>query len=339
MAISLTASTVSLAGKAYEPILEELLFENKTIGQSLVAFDDNVKAESVITEASTSVTMQAYSSGAPTSNGTLTSTDTTITPVKVMYYQEFDPNTLRLSRYGRDMKAGAWNTASSEFERVILGLYSKKISYDAEAKFWSNATSATKTAVAALTPGVGQASVGAAEQTYVASLTAGQFDGVVTRMIYNGGAVGGRYKVAGTTISASNIKTEYDKVYAAIPSVVLNQTDEPARIYAPYSHLQFINQFNNVATNYKDVFIVTDLGKPTQKVFFYGLEVVFVPLPENCVIAARPSHILWATDLVSDINTMKIDYIANNRQDMFVKHIFSIFAHVMLQSNNVLYLG
>lgn len=339
MAISLTAGTSTASGKTYEPILEELLFENKTINQELVTFDENVKSTTEITEASTTVAMQAYTSGAPSSSGTLTSTGTVITPVKVMYYQEFDPNTLRASRYGRDMKSGAWNTASSEFEKVVLGLYAKKVSYDAEAKWWNNATSATKTAVAGLTPGTGQSSVGAAEQTYVASLTAGQFDGIVTRMIYNNAAVGGRYKVAGTTITASNIKTEYDKVYAAIPSVVLNQTDIPVRIYAPYSHLQFINQFNNVATNYKDVFIVTDLGKASQKVYFYGIEVVFVPLPENCIIAARPNHLLWATDLVSDMNYMKIDVIANNRDDMFVKHVFTIFAHVMNQSTNVLYLG
>jgi hypothetical protein len=339
MAISLTAGTSTASGKQYEPIIEELLFENKTVGEELVAFADDVKSSTEITEVSTSVAMQAYTSGAPSSSGTLTSTGTVITPVKVMYYQEFDPNTLRPSRYGRDMKSGAWNTASSEFEKVVIGLYAREISYDAEYKWYNNALSATKTAVAALTPGAGQGSVGAAEQTYVASLTAGQFDGLVTRIIYNGGALGTRIKVAGTTISASNIKDEYDKLYAAIPALVLNKRSEPCRIYAPYSHIQFINRFNNVATNYKDVFIVTDLGKSTQKVYFYGLEVVFVPLPENCMIAALPSHLLWATDLASDLNFMKIDYIASNRDDMFVKHVFTIFAHVMNQAYNVLYLG
>jgi len=339
MAISLTAGTSTASGKQYEPILTELLFENKTVGEELVAFDDQVKSSTEITEVSTVVAMQAYTSGAPTSSGTLTSTGTVITPVKVMYYQEFDPNTLRASRYGKTMKAGAWENASTEFEKVVLGLYGRKISYDAESKWWNNATSATQTAVAALTAGTGQTSVGAAEKTYVAAVTAGQFDGLITRLIYNNSAVGGRIKVAGTTITSSNIKTEYDKVYAAIPAVVLNNKAEAPRIYAPYSHIQFINQFNNVATNYKDVFIVSDLGKPTQKVFFYGIEVVFVPIPENCIVAAIPSHLLWATDLASDLNKMEINKIANNREDMFVKHIFSIFAHVMNQAYNVLYLG
>jgi hypothetical protein len=341
MAISLSAASMKASGKTYEPILEELLFENKTIGQELVAFDDNVKADTEITEVSSSVTMQAYSSGAPSSNGTLTSTGTSITPVKVMYYQEFDPNTLRQSRYGRDMKAGAWNTVSGEFEKVVLGLYSRKISYDAESKWYNNILSATQVAIAALTPGSGQASVGVAEQTYAAALTAGQFDGLVTRMIYNGGALGGRVKVAGSTINASNVKDEYDLLYAAAPAVVLDQTDVAPRIYAPYSHRQYITAYNNNPNAFKDAFVVEkNENKALGKMFsFNGVEIVFVPLPENCMILARPNQLLWATDLVSDISYMKIDYIASNRDDMFIKHVFTIFAHVMNQDKNVLYLG
>lgn len=341
MAISLTAASMKASGKTYEPILEELLFENKTLDQKLVAFADDVKAETEITEISAGVTMQAYSSGAPSSNGTLTSTGTAITPVKVMYYQEFDPNTLRASRYGRDMKPGAWNTISGEFEKVVVGLYARKISVDAESKWYNNILSATQTAIAGLSPGTGQASVGAAEQAYAAALTAGQFDGLVTRMIYNGGALGGRVKVAGSTINATNIKDEYDALYQAAPAVVLDQTDVPARIFAPYSHRQFITAYNNNPAAYKDAFVVekgTDTKIP--KIFsFNSVEIVFVPLPENCMILARPDHLLWATDLVSDIAYMKMDYIAANRDDMFIKHVFTIFAHVMNQSRNVLYLG
>lgn len=343
MAITLTAASMKANGKTYEPILEELLFENKTIGQELVAFDDEVKAETEITEASTSVTMQAYTSGAPSSNGGFTSTGTAITPVKVMYYQEFDPNTLRPSRYGRDMKKGAWNTISGEFERVVIGLYARKISYDAESKWYNNILSATQTAIAALSPGTANNQVGAAEQAYAASLTAGQFDGLITRMIYNGGALGGRIKVAGSTINASNIKDEYELLYAAAPPVILDDANQDVlpRIYAPYSHRQFITAYNNNPNAFKDAFIVekgTD-GKIAKHFSFNSVEIVFVPMPENCMILARPNHLLWATDLVSDISYMKIDMIANNRDDWFVKHVFTIFAHVMNQDKNVLYLG
>lgn len=341
MAISYSPTTRSAAGKDYEPIITQLLFENKTVGEELVAFETDVKADTVFTESTVVATMQAYTSGAPSSSGTLGASDRRVTPVKIMYYQEFDPNTLRSSRFGKSMKKGAWEVASSEFEGVVLELYNSAISYDAELKWYNNALSATQTTVAGLTPGALQTQVSAAEQAYVAALTAGQFDGLVTYLIYNNAAVGGRIKVASpTTINATNIKDEYDKLYQAIPALVLNQRAVRPRIYAPYSHLQFINTYNNNPTNFKqDIFVVADLGKPTQKVFFNGLEIVFVPLGENIMIAARPDYLIWCTDLLSDINKMKLDHIANNREDMFVKHIFTIFAHVVNQANNVLYVG
>lgn len=332
--MAISASIVDLRGKAYEPILEELLFENKTISENLVSFETDVKNESIFTENTNAVTLQAFSSGAPTSQGTITLTDTAVTPTKVMFYQEFDPNSLRPSRFKRSMKPGAWEMMSTEFERVVLAAYGKEVSLDAESKWWTGVTSATKTAIAALTPGTGQTSVGAAEQTWSAAQTATQFDGVVAKMIYNNGALGLRVKVAGTTISSTNVATEYGKVYAAIPAVVLAQTEKPF-LYAPYSHKQFINIFN-VSATYRDLFSV-DIK--ADKYFYNGIEIKFVPLPENCVIAALSSNLIWCTDLVADINKMEINKIANNREDMFVKHIFTIAAHVARQANNVLYLG
>jgi len=163
--MAISASIVDIRGKAYEPVLEELLFENKTISDNLVSFESDVKNESIFTENTNAVTLQAFASGAPTSAGTITLNDTSVTPTKVMYYQEFDPNTLRPSRFKRSMKPGAWEMMSTEFERVVLAAYGKEISTDAETKWWSGITAATKTAIAALTPGTGQGSVGAAEQT------------------------------------------------------------------------------------------------------------------------------------------------------------------------------
>lgn len=332
--MAISASIVDLRGKAYEPVLEELLFENKTISENLVSFESDVKNESIFTENTNIVTLQAYSSGAPTSQGTFNLVDTSVTPTKVMFYHEFDPNTLRPSRFKRSMKPGAWEIMSTEFERVVLGTYGKEVSLDAETKWWSGILAGTKTAIAALSPGTAQNQVGAAEQTWAAAQTATQFDGVVAKMIYNNGALGTRVKVLGTTISATNVQTEYAKVYAAIPAVVLAQTEKPY-LYAPYSHKQFINIFN-VSATYRDLFSV-DIK--ADKYFYNGLEIKFVPVPENCIIAALPSNLIWCTDLVADINKMEINKIANNREDMFVKHIFTIAAHVARQANNVLYLG
>jgi hypothetical protein len=64
-----------------------------------------------------------------------------------------------------------------------------------------------KTAVAALVAGAPQTSVSATEQAQIAALPASQADGILSKMIYNNSnqagvaGVGGRIKVAGTTIT------------------------------------------------------------------------------------------------------------------------------------------
>jgi hypothetical protein len=341
--MAITYNSTDIRGVAAEPIVEELIFENKTVADELVSFEDDIKAETIFTETSATATMQAYTCGVPTAAGSLNAFDTVVTPVKVQYYQEFCPETLRFSRFKRDMKPGAWENFSTEFERIVIGgVYAKQISADLENKFWVNALAATKTAVAALTPGAGQASVGAAEQTLVAATTAGLFDGIVTKMIYNASnatataGVGTRVKVAGTTITAANIKAEYDKVYAAIPAVALQSQYEKPYLYVPHSHMQFINIYNNTPTNYTKPF---DVNTTTGQYFYNGLEIKFVPLPENVIIAAPKINLIWATDLKSDFNKIQVDKIANNREDYFIKAEMTIATHVVNQKYNVLYVG
>lgn len=338
--MAITYNIIDIRGVAAEPVIEEILFENKTISEGYVTFEEDIKAETIFTEGSTSVTMQAYTSGAPSSAGSLINFDVAITPVKVQFYQEFDPNTVRFSRFKRDLKPGAWEILSSEFEKIMIGgMYAKRISADFENKYWSGAKSATKTAVALLTPGAGQTSIGVAEQTLAAAMSTTLFDSIVTKMIYNASnatltaGVGGRVKVAGTTVTAANIKAEYDKVYAAIPSNVLGSAFEPY-LYVPHSHKQLVNIYNNNATNFKDVFIVKG-----DKYSFYGLEIKFVPVAENVIIAAPKEHLFWCTDLKSDINKMEMNKVAFNREDMFIKTNATIDSHVANQAYNVLYVG
>lgn len=339
MAISYSP-LVAIRGVAAEPITEELIYENSTIANELVTFEDDIKAETIFTEVSATATMQAYTCGAPTSSGSLGLWDSVVTPAKVLFYQEFCPDNLRFSRFKRDMKPGAWNLISDEFQRVVIGgVYAKQIAASLEVKFWNGITTATKAAVAALTPGTAQTSAGAAEQTWAAAQTASLFDGAVAKMIYNdsnvGGAaaLGGRVKVLGTAITASNIKAEYDKLYAAIPSVSLASGEQPY-IYAPFSHRQLITIADNNVTNYNKAFSV--IG---DKYYFNGLEIKFVPLSENVMIAAKKSHLVWATDLKSDFNYMEINKVQNNADTMFIKNVMTIAAHIAGQSTNVLYIG
>jgi len=337
--MAITYSPIEIRGVAASPVIEEVLFANKTLSEGLVTFEEEVKNEVIFTEGSTTATMQAYTSGAPSTAGSLDLFDVSITPTKYLYYQTFDPNTLRPSRFKRDMKPGAWETLSNEFEQVVIGgMYSKKIAYDAEFQFWSGITSAQKTAIAALTAGTLQTEIGADEKTVAAALTAGQFNGVVASMMYNSWnaagtpGVGKRIKVDGIVITSSNIAQEYARVYSAIPATVL-ASGMPAYIYAPKSHMQLINIYNTSAT-YRDLFSVQG-----EKYFYNGVEIKFVPVPENVIIAAPKEHLFWVTDLTSDVNKFEVNKVALNQDLLFVKHVGTIAAYVGNQAMNVLYVG
>ncbi|MCP6689703.1 hypothetical protein NL530_28740, partial [Klebsiella pneumoniae] len=76
-------------GVAVEPIAAAIIYENKTISEGYVTFEEDVKAETIFTEADATATMQAYTCNAPTANGNLSMFDTVVTPYKYTYYQEF----------------------------------------------------------------------------------------------------------------------------------------------------------------------------------------------------------------------------------------------------------
>ena len=340
--MAIVSNSVDIRGVAAEPIIEEILFQNNTINKGLVTFEDDIKAETIFTEVSAEAQMQAYTSGVPTSQGSLDTWDTVITPKKVLFYQEFDPETIRFSRYKRSMAPGAWNNFSTEFERVVIGgQYAPQVSLSAERNFWLGATTASANAIAALTPGATNADISTEEQAMAAaSLGAdAQFDGILTKFLYNDSRASGvaglgeRNRVVGTTIDASNIKAEYDKVFLEIPSVVLQGMEKPI-FYAPYSHKQLIATFNNNVANYKDAFLVSG-----DSYTFNGLQIVFVPIPENVIISALKSHLFWCTDLTSDVSRLKLEKIAANREDMFLKSIMTETSHVANQKFNVLYVG
>lgn len=326
---SINYSPVAFRGKAADPLIGEILFLNTTIANSLVSFEEDIKSSTIFTESINTVSMQAYTCGAPSAGGTMSLYDTEITPVKVMFYDEFCDETLRPSRFNRSMKPGAWNIISDEWNRGVLQNIGATIAQDLDSKFWNGSTSATKVAIAATVSGVS-----ANEMAYVAASPLTLFDGVVTRMIYNGGVVGGRTAVTATaSITSTNIAIEYGRLYAAAPAVLFNEntSGEMPYIYAPKSHKQLINIYNTNAT-YRDLF-----SKEGENYYYNGVQIQFVPLAENTMILCLPSSIVMCTDLLSDINEVKIDKLQANADTRFYKVVFTMFAHVVRQNKITLY--
>ena len=338
--MAISYSPVDIRGKAVEPILEEVLFANKTIADGYVTFNTDIKAGTIFTEASVDVTAQLYTGAALSSSGAMNISDRTITPVKLEYKQTFLQESLRAARFGRSMNPGAWNIESNEFASTVLALVGPNVSQDAESIFWGGITSATKTAIAALTPGTAQGSMTAATQTAVAGLTAGLVDGVFAKVLYDNGAIGGYIKVQGTSVTSSNIAAECAKIYAAIPAELLADTVSPVVIYAPRSWRQLARIANNAVGAAQQINFLFDSAANDAKCYYNGVELLFVPAPtNNMAYAQRKAAVSWNTDLMDDVNRFEVGKLVNDGDTQFVRSIYTLAANVGQATKGVLYGG
>jgi hypothetical protein len=338
--MAITGTQIDIRGKAVEPILEEVLFANKTVSEGYVTFATDIKAGTIITESGVDVTAQLYTGSALSSSGSMSINDRIVTPTKLEYKQTFLQEALRAGRFGRSMNPGAWNIESSEFASTVLAQYGPNISQDAESLFWGGITAATQVSIAALTPGAAQGSMTAATQTAVAALTPRLIDGVFSRVLYDNSALGGYIKVTGTTVTSSNIAAQMALVYAAIPAENLADTVSPTAIYCPRAWRQLARIANNSVGAAQQVNFEFDGSGADAKCFYNGVEMIFVPTPNNLMCyAQRKAVIMWLTDLQDDILKFETGLLTNDGDVQFVRSIYTLAAHVGQASKGVLYGG
>jgi hypothetical protein len=249
-----------------------------------------------------------------------------------MMYDEYDPNTLRNTRYGRSMGAGAANLQSAEFNAVVLAYYARLYSNAVDRSTWNGATSATKVAVAA-------SAATAAEKAMIAAMPTTQYNSITAAVVWNANkavpALGGRTPVTGGVHSVANIRTLLSAAYIAVsPFAITNFMEQPC-IYLPLEDMQVIMEYNNNPANYKDAFIVNGSGA-SMTTSYNGLEIRFVPMPANTILIAIPSHLKLSTDLKSDYISYSEDRVALNADIRFVKAVFSAESHIVNEAFNVL---
>jgi hypothetical protein len=338
--MAISYSTATEPKKVISDILGEILFANKTVSEGYVTINEDIKAGTIITEESMTVTAQLYTGAALSSSGTITLLDRTITPTKLEYKQTFLDEALRSSRFNQTMKKGAWNIESSEFASKVLAKYGQNVSEDAESIFWGGITAAQQVSIAALTPGAGQGSMTAATQTAVAALTPGLVDGVFSKVLYDQSAVGTYIKVTGTTVTSTNIATEIGKIYAAILPVVLADTSNPPVIACPRAWRQLARIANNAVGAAQQINFLFDSDKADAKCYYNGVEMIFVPTPNNLMAYCyQKTNVSWNTDLADDINRFETGKVANDGDTKFVRAIYTLAAHVGKAATAVLYGG
>lgn len=339
--MAVTNSPIEYTGEYASKIFTAALEANRTKARGLIRTEDNVKGKIVLTQISGEVGWQTYAEtireadiASLTSGNTLKVGDRVVNPSKIMAFDTWKFDALRKSRWGAGMAAGAENITSQEYITALTGYLAPRMGKSFEKLQYRNVTAATKVSIAA-----GAAT--ATQKAYIASLTAGDFDGFIASIIKatDESPAAVVQPVVGTTVNASTIAAEYAKIFALIDPAELEEGN--VRILAPLSDFQLILQANTNAT-YKNIFTVTGEGANAMVMYNVVVPVEFVNLPATVRIAGRMGEegdFIFATDLKSDDTTFKAGPVNNMSDDMFFKMVATGDTTVLNVAKKVLYVS
>lgn len=342
--MALSYSKVVIRGEQLLPFQTLLLTKDSSVADGYVGFEPGAKEGSVWTETNQSVTEKTYTGDAVSDDTTLAMVDNKIIYAKTVFEQIIKQTSLTNSIFSEDMGVGAEKVRSKTFEDLATKSFSGAISNQQMVNRWQGATTPTKAAIAALTPGASQGQISAATQAKIAALPTSLRDGFFASMVYNTwrasavASLGEYLRLDGTTITVANIAAEYGRLFATIPADVLSDTDRPVVIEAPLSHRQLMRTANNsvgAASNQNFLFDGTGVDA---KASYNGVPVSFVNLPANVMIAHPSKALFINADAVNeDANFMEIGQQANGADHVYFKNVYSYAHAIQNQNRNVLY--
>ena len=164
-------------------------------------------------------------------------------------------------------------------------------------------------------------------------------DGIVDKALASANTI----KVTGQTIDATNVLGEIQKVYDAIPNVVLNDGEfDPekaaVKIFVNMDIMRYLRQaLSTVPTNYQ--VILPSFAVEGGKIFYMGVEIVVVGLPANVMVAASKDNLVFVTDLLSDTQEIRAQF-GNDLKDeamLYIKGAYRANAGFIFDDEVVIY--
>lgn len=168
---------------------------------------------------------------------------------------------------------------------------------------------------------------------------AGVQDGIVDKALASSTSI----KITGQTIDAANVLGEIQKVYDAIPNVVLNDGEfDPekaaVKIFVNMDIMRYLRQaLSTVATS--NQVILPSFAVEGGKIFYLGVEIVVVGLPANTMIAASKDNLVFVTDLLSDTQEIRAQF-GNDLKDesmLYIKGAYRANAGMIFDDELVIY--
>lgn len=330
----------------YAEIIQEIYADSPTFRGETIELVEGHKSGMDIYESSADITFTAANFGPVTVDNVNLKAQKSIVNLKTFNVEGIiDESSLKGTRFEKSMKAGAYNVVSDEFDQKVLIQVTPAVGAKLESWVWDGATAATKTAIAALTPGAGQGSISAGAQALVAAMPTTLFDSIPATMLYNdsqsktvpGAGIGEYIKVPSpATVTTSTIVAEYVKRYNAIPDNVLVMTgDDAPIIYAPKAEYKLIKSVNRVqGAALQENFVGTSFND----MYFNDVKIMFVDLVGFSIVAQK-KNLKLVMDLLSDSSQLIIEKEANASTRRILKLINTMTTWVVKQKYNVLYNG
>lgn len=343
--MALTFYGTKLPRGIFETIQNEVYALTPTLSGSdglNISFTENHKSGTEFTNVSVSSNMIAYNpqnvdiTGAVPSAGNVLVSATIVNLVKAMMEPvTYDPNELKNTRFERDIKAGALNVDSPEFQKTTLANVIANDSGKIENSFWNGATAATKTAVAAATTGTAAGNYTAGEKALVAAMPTALFDSIPTSLMYNNnqdktvqakGTGKGDYNVANITpavLTSSNVAAKFQEVYASQfavnPNIAGDKSKKQAFIVA-YGTEALINGANNTVGAATNQNFINVNGQWT----YNGINIYFRALPAGVILLGRAEQLHILTDSKNDATAaLKIGKLNDFSDLTSIVHIFA----------------
>jgi len=344
MAVSFTGAKT--AQSEYPEIIKEVYADSPTFRGETIELVEGHKSGMDIYESSAEVTFSSANYGPVTADNVALKSQKSTVNLKTFNVEGIiDESSLLGTRYQKSMKAGAFEVVSDEFDQKVLIQVQPATSAKLESGVWNGATTATKAAIAALTPGAAQGSISAGAQTLVAAMPTTLFDSVPATMLYNdsqskavpGAGLGDYKKVLSiAAVTSATIVAEYVKIFNTIPDEVLVLTgDDAPVIYAPKGDYKLIKTVNRVqGAALQENFV----GSTFNDMYFNDVKIVFVDLV-GFRIAAQKFNLKLVMDLLSDSSQLIIEKEANASTRRIIKIINTMTTWVVKQKWNVLYAG
>lgn len=172
-----------------------------------------------------------------------------------------------------------------------------------------------------------------------ANAVAGTHNGIIDKALASANTI----KVTGQTIDATNVVGEIKKVYDAIPDVVLNEgefdpVNAPVKIFVGIKTMRYLKQaLSTQQTAYQVV--LPSFAIEGGKIYYMGVEIVSVGIPDDYMVAASKDNLVFVTDLLSDTQEIRAQF-GNDLKDeamLYIKGAYRANAGFIFDDEVVIY--